>query len=120
VAVSVQKILESLEVNCAAVNAQVGEFDTWESGECLANTLRHKTFSEGSVPQSDVGDVDCVFQDRLYIAVGRKVDASIRPRPVLKQPVLKRPFLIAEGRERHMLRTDADKLLLQVTRSAPL
>lgn len=74
-AVSVQEILESLAVNCAAINRQVGEFDTRKIGECLANELRHKTFSRGSVSQNNVGYVGHVSQDRLYIAVGGKVDA---------------------------------------------
>lgn len=82
-AVSVQEILESLAVDCAAVNGEVGEFDTRKSDECLANKLRNKALSGGSVSQNDVGDIGCVPQDCFYIAVGRKVDATIWPGPVL-------------------------------------
>jgi hypothetical protein len=81
--------------------------------------LRHKTTSRGSVSQNDVGDVGCVLQNRLYIAIGRKVDASIRSGPVLKQSLLKRAFISTECRERHLLRADADKFLLQVVQATP-
>lgn len=86
VAMGVQEIHEGFAVDCAAVNGQVSEFGTRKSGECLANELRNKAFSGGSVSHNDGSDSGACLKTAFTSPLAGRLTRALGLEPFWSNP----------------------------------